>query len=292
MVLLTLFISLFSFSNTTPVPAGEIPASVYLSTNQGGTWEGFMNGMPEDVLPRNLVEHQDDLYLSTHQHGVFVLRSNATTWIPINGSGLPYADDFFLPTSLAVNGEVIVIGTYQSGTYYSHDGGKNWREATIDIPLLARCLLFTNKGLIAGADDGLFHSSDNGITWFRFGNDRTSIINALAMHKGELIIVRQNGMGLMEGDDILWTDLKSNWALTQATSEGEYAYAFSVRGEMFRSTDGVKWEAKPAFSLMLNCNNLSEARWHGFEAELPGEQTTGTLIETSRGWVVLVGGGC
>ena len=291
MLLLTLFISLLSFSTGPSVTAEEVPTQVYLSTNQGGTWEPFGTGMPTDVEPRDLVEHQKDLYLSTHMHGVFVLRSNATTWAPIR-EGLPYAEAFFLPTSLAVNGEIIVLGTYQHGVYFSRDGGGHWQEATIDIPRAARALLFTENGLWAGTDRGLYRSFDNGDTWFHFGDDHSSIINALTIHNDQLFVVRQNGMGVLKNDEVRWSEVQSDWALTQATSAGKYAYATSVRGEVFRSIDGVSWEAKPAFPIILSCNSLSEARWYGFEPELPGAQTSGMLYETSRGWVALVGGGC
>lgn len=293
MLIITLLLHLFSVSNTPEaVPTAEVPASVFLSTNQGGTWENFMTGLPEDLQPRNLVEddHQN-LYLSSHQHGVFVLRHAAQSWTPIR-EGLPYADEFFLPTSLAVKGTVIIVGTYQHGVYFSHDGGTHWRKASIDIPRATRSMIFTEKGLFAGTDRGLYHSFDNGDTWLHYGDDYTAIVNAFVMHNDRLFVVRQNGMGVLENNEIKWADVKSDWALIQATSAGEYAYAFSARGEIFRSADGITWEAKPAFSLLLTCNSLAEALWHGFEAELPGQNKSGTIIETSRGWVATVGGGC
>ncbi|MEM6771571.1 MAG: hypothetical protein AAF597_13390 [Bacteroidota bacterium] len=176
--------------------------------------------------------------------------------------------------------------------FYTFDGGENWRQPSIGMPRAARSLLLTGKQLLAGTDRGLFHSFDYGDSWMRLNNDHQPIVNAMTVHQGNIVVAEQNGMGVLSGNTVKWSTMTSDWALLQLHSAGAYVYATNSKGEVFRSKDGINWEAKPILSMALNCDSLPDALWHGFTAELPTGQTTNTLHETSRGWVALVGGGC
>ncbi len=290
MLFFSLLISLLSFTNTPEATTTAPTAKIFLTTNQGNTWDDFSKGLPEDVEPRNLTEENGDLYLSTHMHGVFLLAANTDTWVSIR-KGLPFGAEFFLPTSLAVKGDKLTLGTYQHGTFISSDGGKYWRPASKDVTRCARTLLYTEDALLAGTETGIFRSKDNGDTWERMYEDKTSI-NVLAMHHDRLFIASQNGMGTVEDGQVVWSEMTSDWALLQTSTSGEYVYFTNFKGDIFRSSNGMQWEAKPLVSIPLSCNDLSEALWHGFRPELPTEDKNGSIHETSRGWVVMAGGGC
>lgn len=291
MYCITLLISLLSLFNAPDDHAGKVTPALYLSTNQGATWTDFTTGISAEIEPRNLVEEDGDLYLSTHRHGVFKLAENTDTWVPLR-KGLPFGAEFFLPTSLAVKGKFLTLGTYQHGTYVSRDGGKSWRPATRDVTRCARTLLYTTTALLAGTETGVFQSFDNGDTWTRMYDDRSSI-NVLARLSGRLYLASQNGMGTVEKGAVVWSATDSDWALLRADTTEEHVYFRNFRGEIFRSADGFRWENQPAAAECINFNNLTEARWRGFQPKLPAGEKEGNVYTTSRGWVaVMTSGGC
>lgn len=63
MLLISLFLHLFAPAAAAPAPA-PLPPALYLSTDQGNSWYGFTDGLPENLQPREVLEHNGNLYLT------------------------------------------------------------------------------------------------------------------------------------------------------------------------------------------------------------------------------------
>jgi photosystem II stability/assembly factor-like uncharacterized protein len=258
-----------------------------LSTDWGQSWSGFAEGLPVGANPRTVLDHEGDLLLATSGKGVFVLPAGGSTWEARN-QGLPKE---VFATSLAAKGKVLVLGTFEKGVYVSRDDGLHWRRPIFNIKGGAvRALLFHEDQLIAGTDSGIFRSADGGETWRRSGE--ITQINGLVLHNGQLFAARQNGMGVMNNDIVTWSSVYTDRAIAQLMSEEDYLYARIIGGGIIRSTDGKVWE-KQIFTVPgAGYKNLPEALWGGYSPVLPSELPVGSIMETSRGWVVGLQSGC
>ena len=285
-----LFTLLFS---TSTAPAVSAPEQVlYISTDQGTNWNNFAEGLPEKLQVRNVAEHQGDLYITTNTMGVYVLPQDGCAW-ENRSQGLPIDTKDFFPTTLAAHDDVLLMGTYAHGVYLSNNGGENWRRALFNINTTVSAFIFNDEMLLAGTHSGVWQSYDKGESWQRISTELTPI-NDMALHNDQLFVARQNGVGILKGKDIVWSaDVQPDWALAQLLIGGDYIYVISARDEMFRTKDGDSWEPRLGwFPNGLPNNNLPEALWSGYKAQIPGETPPGRIIPTSRGWIVWPGGGC
>ena len=75
-----------------------------------------------------------------------------------------YKDDVLLKL-FSIN-DNIIIGSNNSGLYYSEDNGKTWNQSNINTGCF-NCLTTINDIVIVGSnsDNGLYYSEDNGKTW-------------------------------------------------------------------------------------------------------------------------------
>ncbi len=270
MLLFALLLHLFSFSATAAAPTADLPplsplpAALYLSADQGKIWNSFMDGLPEDVQPLEVVEQGGHLYLTTRNYGVYLLPAGDCTWQP-RSNGLPLDKKFhFFPTSLVAQGKVLVLGTFSSGVYLSKDGGATWQRPIFNISDVVGSLLFTNDLLLAGTQNGIWQSFDRGESWQLRRPDKNVRTNALALHGGKIFVAKQNGMGILNGSDIAWSDLVSEWAIIRLIQQGDYLYAVSAKNEIYRTRDGSVWQ-KP-----------SSLRRPGSDGSLAGNSGAGT----------------
>ncbi len=291
---------MLSWVDTPEVVITPEPASVYLSTDNGKSWESFAEGLPKELNARKAFEHNGTIYLTVMNGGVYVLEKGSDTWLkrnsglPIKGQAAPTIDDRgydFFPTSIAANGNQLILGTFNHGAFYSDDEGKSWKQATINIDDVVGSLLFTDKKLIAGTHKGIWQSKDRGITW-ELQCETGFRINALAMHNGELHVARQNGMGILSNNNIEWSDMKTGWAIIELQAQDDELYAITAKQEVYKSKKGKLWESNKFAIKGLPANSLMEALWGGFSPQLPGEMPAGLITKTSRGWIVGTGGGC
>ncbi|MFT6001067.1 MAG: hypothetical protein ACI81P_003534 [Neolewinella sp.] len=265
----------------------ETPPNLYLSTDWGENWAGFADGLPNGTNPRTILEHNGQLLLATSGNGVYVLPAGKSTWEARN-QGLPKE---VFATSLAAKGKVLVLGTFEKGVYVSRDGGLHWRHPIFNIKSESvRALLFHEGQLIAGTDSGIFRSTDGGETWRRSGP--LTQINGLVLHNDQLFAARQNGMGVLNNDVVTWSSVYTERAIAQLITHGDYLYARVIGGGIIRSTDGEFWEKQIIAVPSPGYKSLPEALWKGYSPELPSDLPVGSIIETSRGWLVGLQSGC
>ena len=272
-----------------------VPEALYLSGDHGESWTGFTDGLPADALSQQLIDVEGDLFLTTSQHGLFHLPENECEWRPI-GEGLPDRRSVNY-TAIDGDGERMVLATLDQGIYVSEDGGKHWRKPVFNIvDRRVMCLEAHGGVLYAGTGAGIWESFDYGASW-RFGEGEMFPVYDLLSHDNQLLIARQNGLGVVGEDGITWSAIETRSAVTQLFAEGDGVYALTASREVLRSADGHNWSVRPASAGNGNMSSehIGEAPWGGFwpslPVDLPPNYST-RLLKNGRGWVCLVRGGC
>lgn len=290
MYLFLFLTSLLNLTTATDTMASE-PAMLYLSNDLGNHWEPFDCGLPSGTGIRDVIEQGDNHFLLTTENEVYVLPQGADSW-QLRSAGL---ENVKSSTCLAAKGNLLVLGTYDNGVYISKDGGKNWRRPFFSITNTSvHHLLFHENVLLAGTDTGIWRSYDGGEIWAQDKTDKT-IIYGLAVHQNQVYVARQNGMGVLNGKQINWADVTTEWAIGPLFSQGDYLYALPAKGNMIRSKDGVYWENQQFHIKCMNAQNLPEALWDGYKLDLPTKKDAppaAIITTTSRGWFAGAGNGC
>lgn len=134
-------------------------------------------------------------------------------------------------------GKTFLVATDGQAVLRTHDDGKTWRRITPDQDLefddCVRCLLADPRqpnGVFAGAESGLFHSTDCGTTWNR-------------------IDCALNGYSI--------------WKMAVAAKNPDIMYAGTgspTRSAFFRSTDGGRTWEKTSLIMPPKCEGVSRPR--------------------------------
>jgi hypothetical protein len=133
------------------------------------------------------------------------------------------------------------------------DGGLIWRNT--NLPTTANVIAFdpVYPGIVyAGTNTGVYKSSDNGLTWSRFGNSASQalVVLGLVASKDGVFSTENNGAGTSlntfkfdrQGNTVWLAFPDTNAGQLFADKNNSYLYA-SSRNEVYRSTDaGNTWQ--------------------------------------------------
>jgi photosystem II stability/assembly factor-like uncharacterized protein len=173
--------------------AGSGRRGVFRSTDGGQTWRSASAGLPRE-LPIYVITPDPGrptrLLAGTIGAGLQRSDDGGLTWAPA-GVGIPPATNVF---SIAGDGAgALGIGT-GAGFFRSDDGGQTWRWSKdvlghTRVVALARDPATPHR-LIAGADDGVHVSGDDGRSWRRLaeGLPDGEHVGAVAVVKGRVVV--------------------------------------------------------------------------------------------------------
>jgi len=141
---------------------------VYLSTNNGASWNAINSGLQNNEVNCFTVK-DTNLFAGTY-NGVYLSTNNGTNW-NAEDSGLANTG----VTALAVSGDKIFAGT-TGGVFVSTNNGANWTAAgsglpdTLIIPAVSALIVFPNgagdTNLFAGmTGSGVYLLTNNGTNW-------------------------------------------------------------------------------------------------------------------------------
>lgn len=113
---------------------------VYKSTDSGNTWSDISSGLPSKDVKTLLVHTDGTLYAGTRGYGIY--EYNGSNWTPVSAFGnfgviWPMWNDrpLYQYTSLLIHpndNSKVLIGTFPQGIYKSTDGGITWKESNIN----------------------------------------------------------------------------------------------------------------------------------------------------------------
>jgi photosystem II stability/assembly factor-like uncharacterized protein len=260
-------------------------SKVFKSTDVGASWVDVSKGLGKGGI-QALLYDGTTIFAGTPADvaGIYRSTNGGTSWDSTAG-GLPVGKTI---RSLISFGAYVFAGTEGDGVYRSSDHGDTWAKTDVTNTLLAQQFVFTfctkDQALFAGADNGIYKSTDGGATFQRMLNGFPPNINvfawSLTASAGNVVAAVTVLFSPSEALDGIFysSDNGSTWhqatvpieptAVTAVASDGSsLAYAalfgqsFSVKG-LYKSTDaGVTWTQRPALNvdidrLAANGNNV------------------------------------
>lgn len=220
--------------------SGLMTYYVYRSTDAGATWTQRMASTHLSideihVSPSGTLFALGNDY-STWQGGVYRSTDDGATWTGVR------TFEYISISSLGINSSGHVYNGQDYGWMErSTDNGAHWTSSRLADGFMypAYSLGFTSSGhVLAGTQDGLFRSTDNGTTWTRRGLSGKNI-NELQVGPGDVIYVRAYPEEGSTGDIYRSTDEGGSWTNITGNLEGRLLRSISAGGNRrFVATGG------------------------------------------------------
>ena len=206
----------------TNIFAGFSGGGVFLSTNNGASWGPVNNGL-SDLYISSLIVNDTNLIAGT-EHGLFLSTDKGNSWI-----SLGLTSNFIY--SLAVSGNNILCGAYNSGVLLSTDNGNTWNAVNTGLTdNMVYSLAINGIYIFAGTEyGGVFLSLNNGNSWTTasIGIPYGSIYS-LAIKGNNIFAGTTNGVFLTTNNGITWIDINSGLPTQRVIScftfDNIYAY--------------------------------------------------------------------
>jgi hypothetical protein len=214
---------------------------VHLSYTNGASWmlaSGDLNYV------KSIAYSDSVIYAGTPGSGIFISTNNGSSYRAINNN-LPAKAviDVLLLSGNIVLAEVTTYETpYFRELYYSADKGNTWTVSAGLSNKYVKCLASEGTTVYAGTNNGIYKSSDNGITWNNTGLPNTEISSVAV--KGNTVFAAENnssgGLYLSVDQGTNWTKLNNGLPASYVgalAASDNYIYA-GVHGDgVYRSSD-------------------------------------------------------
>ncbi len=251
---------------------GSYYNGIYLSSNNGLSWNAVKNGMPDSIGVYSLAISGTNLFAGTCGKGIFLSTNNGISWVAFRDNGLPSDSlwnesyPYYTISLLVINGKDIFAGTYGEGAeglkgllYLFTDNGANWSDANNGLLNVKgiNSLAISGKNIFLGTwgGGGIFLSTDNGTNWSAINNGLpyNTDINSIVINGSNIIAGTDNGGGIF-----LSTNNGANWLpANKGLTDSTIVNSLAINEEyIFAGTDeeGV-WKCK--LSDILGINDLS-----------------------------------
>jgi photosystem II stability/assembly factor-like uncharacterized protein len=218
---------------------------VFRSTDSGGSWSDASFQLPKATAITIAADANGKLYLSLFDRGMRISTDQGTTW-----GQTPVASNRVVLILHASTDGSVYAGTTAGRVLRTTDGGTTWQDNSSGQtnPILA--ITSPAPGVVlAGTTNGLFRSTDGGITWAP-GSIVPGFVRSLE-NRGQGHVFLSRGQLILTGGELLesldsglsWQSLGSpspdgaTFDLA-STSNGDLVAATFGGGRVFVSTDG------------------------------------------------------
>lgn len=213
---------------------------VYLSTNNGNTWQQKNIGLLTKMVT-SIIKHEGTMYAGTWGGGVSVSKDNGNHW---QASGLNYSSIL----ALAAGKTNIYASLAGGGISLSTDSGKNWTSINNGLTsTYVACLALQGENIFAGTiGSGLFLSTDSGKTWTAKSPELLgSDIKSMAISGSKIIVSTTMGLFLSTDNGDHWSSIYNGLLNSSAYSiviDGNNIFIGTIPGAVFKSVDnGKSW---------------------------------------------------
>jgi photosystem II stability/assembly factor-like uncharacterized protein len=207
--------------------------SLYLSTDNGTTWNTASTGLPSGA-PVDILINGSDIFVATSS-GVYLSTNNGTNWTAKN-TGLT---DLWI-AKLAMSGSNLFAGTMYGKVFLSTNNGNSWTEKSTGLPMAPTISLATNGvNTFIGypyPNNTIYKSTNNGTSW----NDLATGLTATSIvFNGSNVFAASGDLYMSTNNGANWYSVSSGAACSEAFSilfNNSYLYTCGFDGCLSRTT--------------------------------------------------------
>jgi photosystem II stability/assembly factor-like uncharacterized protein len=210
---------------------------LYKSTNNGDAWNKVETQFEDFQVFSVFVTREDHIWVGTdHQGTLYRSTDNGQTW-EIKTNGYLAFEGWAFGES---NDGVLFAGDANMGKLFrSTDNGENWEFSANIAPLAFAA--DSNNVVYAGSFNGLYSTTDNGITWTQNNFLSSFAVSTVLVDSGNNIYCG-TGYSFVGGDGLFSSDDGGqNWTQIGLAGKAVLALAFDSEGSLFAGTlkDGL-----------------------------------------------------
>ncbi len=234
-------------ANDSIIIAGRPMSGIYISTNNGDTWD--MTSLPPYCGASKSILIIDSTFFVGSLYGVIRSADWGVSWQLIN-NGLSDTNI----TSLTFNGTSIFAGSYSSGVFISSDLGESWTPANSGLsnPYIKK--IYVKDSIIyAGTSwfqGGVFISENNGNSWVLSNNGLPDkdLFDILSFQNILFSCFMDNNIYKSEDQGQNWTASNSglpdslNLSIYCMFSIGNSIFAGGLSGAFISADNGNSWQ--------------------------------------------------
>lgn len=218
----------------------EERSPLYLSKDNGTSWEPFATEIPKDVNVSFFDTAYGEIVLATDNKGIFISENKRTSWKQIS-STLPSPKI----NSLHVFDSTIYTGVFQYGIYVSENLGGAWHNINAQINDLSVQSICTLDGqLFIGTDSGLSRWSAEKREW----EVLLEGLQVVSIERWQDKLVAGSTSGTLISDN-----QGQNWRIVHEMGALHYTHVVRgnlvemlISGDLYISRDGgILWESSP-----------------------------------------------